>query len=272
MSLSLLVLSDLHVEFAPFVPDAAALAGVDVVVLAGDIHQGARGIEWARRAFANLPVIYVAGNHEFYGHHWMRLLDELRSQARRWDVHFLENDAVRLGGVRFLGCTLWSDFEYFGVQSRPAAMRDAASRMNDFRMIHADPLPGVYWAGRKHRLSPWHVLRRHRQSLDWLQGELAPQCDGPTVVVTHHYPSPRSTTDAFKDDLLTAAYGSDLPQALISQSNLWIHGHTHSSHDYTVQTDFGSARVLCNPRGYPLRRGFGQFENGGFVAGLKVCV
>lgn len=118
MKARLLVLSDLHVEFAPFVPDATVLQGVDAVVLAGDIHQGTRGIEWARKTFSSLPVIYVAGNHEFYGHHWDRLLDELRAAAELWDVHFLENDAVSLGGVRFLGCTLWSDFEYFGGRNR----------------------------------------------------------------------------------------------------------------------------------------------------------
>lgn len=272
MSLRLLVLSDLHVEFAPFVPDVATLPGVDVVILAGDIHKGIRGIEWARKTFADLAVIYVAGNHEFYGHHWVGLLEELRNAAQQMDVHFLENDAVRIGGVRFLGCTLWTDFEYFGPDRRSAAMRDAANRMNDFRTIHADPLPGVYWMGKRHRLSPWHVLQRHRESLNWLAQELATPAEGATVVVTHHYPSARSTADEFKDDILNAAYGSALPETLIGQANLWIHGHTHSSHDYTVQTDFGNARVLCNPRGYPLRLGIGRFENGLFDPGLAVGV
>jgi len=77
---------------------------------------------------------------------------------------------------------------------------------------------------------------------------------------------------ALSGDLPTAAYGSDLPPTLISQSSLWVHGHTQSSHDYTVLSETGSFRVLCNPRGYSLRRGVGQFENGRFVAGLKVCV
>jgi predicted phosphodiesterase len=98
----LLVLSDLRVEFAPFEPDAAAVAAADVVVLAGDIHKGVRGIEWARAAFADKPIIYVAGNHEFYSHHWTRLLDKMHEVAKEQEVHFLENQAVEICGVRFL--------------------------------------------------------------------------------------------------------------------------------------------------------------------------
>lgn len=64
--MKLLVLSDLHVEFAPFVPDPAAVEAADVVVLAGDVSNGVKGIAWARQAFADKPVVYVVGNHEFY--------------------------------------------------------------------------------------------------------------------------------------------------------------------------------------------------------------
>lgn len=63
------VLSDLHIEFAPFVPDPAAVEAADVIVLAGDISTGTQAIPWARKTFAAKPVIYIAGNHEFYRHH-----------------------------------------------------------------------------------------------------------------------------------------------------------------------------------------------------------
>lgn len=253
-------------------PDPVVLQAVDAVILAGDIYKGVQGIEWARRSFGNCPVLYVAGNHEFYGHHWVQLLDELRATARQWDVHFLEDDSVCLGGVRFLGCSLWTDFEYFGAHTREVAMQDAAARMNDYHLIHADPLPGDDRAGQKHRLSPWQALQRHRRSLDWLKGELATEFDGRTVVVTHRYPSPRSTAVEFKDHPLNAAFGSNLPEALIGQADLWVHGHTHSSHDYWIEAETGRARVLCNPRGYPLRGGSGRFENEAFDPRLTVDV
>jgi hypothetical protein len=105
----------------------------DVVVLAGDIHAGARGPGWAREAFPDKPIVYVPGNHEFYGQHWMQLLDPLREMARKHDVHFLENDAVELGGVRFLGASLWADFELFGRERRVDAQHLACSSMNAYQ-------------------------------------------------------------------------------------------------------------------------------------------
>ena len=101
--MKLLVLSDLHVEYASFEPDTNATKAADVVVLAGDIHKGADGIEWARETFPDKAIIYVAGNHEFYGQHWDAHLEHLRRKATIHDIHFLENDAVTIEGVRFLG-------------------------------------------------------------------------------------------------------------------------------------------------------------------------
>src|SRR3989442_5778678 len=109
--MKLLVLSDLHLEFAAFELDRTAAEAADVVVLAGYIHQGTEGIGWARQTFPDKPIVYVAGNHEFYGHHWTRLLDELRLQAGAHGVHFLENESITVQGIRFLGCSLWTDFE-----------------------------------------------------------------------------------------------------------------------------------------------------------------
>jgi len=112
--MKLLVLSDLHLEFAPFVPEPAAVAAADVVVLAGDISPGTKAIAWARQAFPGKPVVYVAGNHEFYRCDWDKLPGALREEAKKHDVHFLENEAVTIEGVRFVGATLWTDFALFG--------------------------------------------------------------------------------------------------------------------------------------------------------------
>ena len=103
------VLSDLHFEFAPFELPAT---DADVVVLAGDIDVGRRGLEVARAA-GGRPVVYVAGNHEYYGHSIPGLTGELVAATRGAGIHVLENEAVVIGGVRFLGCTLWTDFAAF---------------------------------------------------------------------------------------------------------------------------------------------------------------
>ena len=272
--MKLYVLSDLHVEFAPFVPDLAAAEAADVVVLAGDVSNGVKGIAWARQAFADKPVVYVVGNHEFYRCDWVRLLDELRAQAQVHSVHFLENDAVTIDGVRFLGATLWTDFLLFGEDQKPAAMREAARVMNDFQLIKARALPAqvnmVGPHGSPWKLSPAHTLRRHRESLAWLKAQLPLGEADKTVVVSHHFPSVRSLAPQWADDLVSAIYGSNLPDEVVSGTALWIHGHAHSSFDYRIGQASRAGRVVCNPRGYPVLWFKDEFENARFDPALLV--
>jgi Icc-related predicted phosphoesterase len=258
----LLVLSDLHVEFAAFEPDPVAVAAADVVVLAGDIHRGTQGLAWARSAFPDKPIVYVAGNHEFYGHDWTETLEELRHAAKLHGIHFLENDAVEIEGVRFLGCSLWTDFELFGIERKSEVMRAASDVMNDFKVIKVKKTPDTYWI-RGRRLVPGLTVSRHRRSVEWLEQALAGATLSTTVVVTHHAPHARSVAPRFAEDPLTPAFASDLSR-LMGGAGLWVHGHMHDSADYLV----GSTRVVCNPRGYPLRTG--SFENGAFKPGLIV--
>jgi Icc-related predicted phosphoesterase len=293
--MKLLVLSDLHVEFAPFEPDIEATEAADVIVLAGDIHKGIQGMEWARKTFPSHEIIYVAGNHEFYGQHWDLLVVELRVAALMTGIHFLENSSITFGGVRFLGATLWTDFEFFGSTTRSKMMREAEYRMNDYQRIMASPLAvklqglagdvvekvvekGETSMGYRRRgqpLSPTHTVLRHRESLAWLQAELEQENLGTfkkTVVVTHHYPSKRSTAARYTNDPLTAAFGSKLSLDLLTQTNLWIHGHTHDSCDYRLGDFKRSVRVVCNPRGYPMGWHRGDFENPNFKPGMLVEV
>jgi len=283
--MKLLVLSDLHLEFAPFVPEPAAVAAADVVVLAGDISPGTKAISWARQNFPGKPVVFVAGNHEFYRGDWDKLPGALREEAKQHGVHFLENEAVTIEGVRFVGATLWTDFALFGQDKRAEAMREAGRVMNDFRLIKARALavqtPMARPQGSPWKLSPAHTLRRHRESLAWLQGELASgegkskAEPGKTVVVTHHLPSSRSVAPQYKEDLLSAIYASNLPHETLLGASLWIHGHAHASFDYRLwdQARGHAVRVLCNPRGYPLSRlRPGEFENPAFDPALLVEV
>jgi Icc-related predicted phosphoesterase len=268
-----LVLSDLHLEFGvPFVPDTAASAAADIIVLAGDIDKGTAGIAWARQAFPGKPVVYVAGNHEFYGRQWESLIDKLREAGRTYDVHVLEDESVTIKGVRFLGCTLWTDFDYHGRDIRSSAMREAEKRLNDYRLIKAKPLPEVYWRAKPHRLTSHHTLQRHRQSRAWLESELGKGDPVSTVVVTHNYVHPKSTAPEYRQDLLTAAFGSVWPEEVLARANLWIHGHIHTSGDYLVGGKAANARVVCNPRGYPSSRTPGKFENPHFSASLLAQV
>jgi hypothetical protein len=105
------ILSDLHLEFQQWSPPKA---DADIIVLAGDIDVGIRSVEWARRSFPSSPVVYVLRNHEFYGHHMQDLMEELFVQGKRFGVDVLDGRELLIGGVRFLGATLWTDFTLQG--------------------------------------------------------------------------------------------------------------------------------------------------------------
>ena len=228
------ILSDLHNEFK-VLPGFKEEA--DVTVLAGDIDLGEKGFAWARSAFPSHPVIYIAGNHEYYGHGIPSLTTKLLEKKDPGTVRFLECTAVTVLGVRFLGCTLWSDF---GIAGDPAGSMDASSaRMNDYRKIRVSP--------RYRRFRPSDGAMRYSASLRWLEAEVVKD-PARTVVVTHHAPSIRSLNPTFSSDPVNGAYASDLEGFIArTQPALWIHGHTHFCVDYMID----NTRVVSNQRGYP---------------------
>ena len=261
------VLSDLHVERAPFEPLERA---ADAVVLAGDIHNGVEAILWARRTFPDLPVVFVPGNHEFYDGLYDEGLAQMREAAARCGVHLLENDVLVLRGVRFLGCTLWTDFAAFDVPAEqlppgsepmtvPQAMDHNRRLFADFRAI------GWREEGRQRAFQPEDSVLLHARSRRWLQEQLSTHHDGPTVVVTHHLPTWRSVHPEFLTWGTNAGFVTRLDD-LVAQADLWVHGHTHSTQDHAGC----GTRVVCNPRGYPRRAG--GFENPDFDPGLVVEV
>ena len=260
----LLVLSDLHLEYCDFVPDKDALAAADVVVLAGDMHDGIDGIAWARKTFGGKPIVYVAGNHEFHGGKWVETLDEMRHSAKVNDVYLLENDTVTIDGIRFLGCTLWTDFEFHGTEHKSYLMEYCQERWLDYQVI-SDKFSEV-------AITAEMTLERHQASRAWLEAELPKGDPSTTAVVTHHFPHARSVDLKYLNDAFTAVCGSCLPEQLLLQAGLWIHGHIHSSRDYRIDGEVNGVnryvRVACNPRGYSHGFTRGEMENPNFNPGL----
>jgi predicted phosphodiesterase len=256
--------SDLHLELIerrfPGERLIEPAPGADVLVLAGDIHRGTRAIElfgdWP------VPVLYLAGNHEFYGHRWDLARQDLRRAAAGTAVHFLDNDEADFGGVRFLGSTLWTDYRVPGV-AQAAAMQAAEGFLLDHRRIltHDGPLRAE------------QALEEHRRSRQWLARRLERGDGRPTVVVTHHGPHPGSIHPRFAGSPVNGAFVSDLTD-LLGQADLWLHGHVHDSFDYRV----GRCRVLTNPRGYAAGRAQAAgpdeltFENAAFDRQLVIDV
>jgi predicted phosphodiesterase len=240
------VLSDLHLEAAPFDPPAAH---ADVVVLAGDIHNGPAGIEWAKARF-DASVLYVAGNHEPYDGEFHATQAALRDAAAGSRVQVLDRGEAVIGGVRFLGCTLWTDFALAGEAGRKLALEKYAAWLIDYRSIQ--------WRDR--RFSVTDSTRLHAAERAWLASRLMRPFPGATVVITHHPPHPGSIAPKFATHPLNPAFISNL-EDLMGHAQLWIHGHTHQAFDYTVR----GTRVVCNPRGY-------ANEDTGFRADLVIEV
>ncbi|MCD9087706.1 metallophosphoesterase [Stenotrophomonas sp. SY1] len=267
----LLVLSDLHREMwhrggknlATHHDPVVEVSQPDVVVLAGDIDEGDRAVAWADQTFPDVPVMYVSGNHEGYGH----CLDSVQRKiatactATR-KMHYLNRTQVILEDVRFLGVTLWTDFRLLGDEQYPMALYSAAAELNDYRRIRIE-------ADSFRRLHPLYTQRFHHQDRNWLGARLAEPFAGKTVVISHMAPSAQSIPDRYRGDLLSAAFASSL-ESLVTQPDLWIHGHVHDSVDYRI----GRGRVVCNPRGYPVRQEGQDFrpENPSFDPNLIIEV
>jgi predicted phosphodiesterase len=218
---------------------------VDLVVLAGDIHNGLRGVIYAEQLsrYLEAPVVMVAGNHEYYRHDTATLLPALRAATAKTAgrVQFLEDTAASFsfpdGRVNVLGCTLWTDYELNG--NREAAMFAARLRMNDHHFIRANGAAFL----------PDDALFRHLQSRLWLHETLARlHGEDPaarTLIVTHHAPSGRFLGTRVGE--IGPAYGSELLAEFAPWAPAaWIHGHTHYRHD----TWQDGIRVVSAPRGY----------------------
>jgi len=159
-------------------------------------------------------------------------------------VQVLECEAWVFAGVRFLGATLWSDFRVFDdEETRTRSMAGATGLIRDFQRIAFD-------TERSRLFTPQDSQTLFDRTAAWLDRQLQQAFDGPTVVVTHHAPSPQSIHARFAGSLLNGCFVSDLERLMGAERvRLWIHGHTHDSFDYTVR----GTRVLCNPRGYVMK-------------------
>jgi predicted phosphodiesterase len=230
------ILSDLHLSQGLLkIPENDA----DLVILAGDVARPKEAVSWAS-GFAK-PVLYVPGNHEFYGGSIGGTVSELKGLCSGTKIHVLDNEELIVGGVRFLGATLWTDFNLFGEgEQRVAAMREALALMRDFSKIRTGEATETVF-------TPADSAALFKIHAGWLETKLAERYPGPTVVITHHAPSRQSIHPRFGDSLLNACFVSDAERLVDgSRARLWIHGHTHDSFDYFLN----GTRVVCNPRGY----------------------
>jgi len=235
------LLSDLHLETEVFEP--APAPGAELLVLAGDIDSSWAGLSLFRDW--PVPVIFVAGNHEFDERELTQTWPALRERCTQLGIRLLECESVVLPDatgrrIRFVATTRWSDFDLFGAAQRERAMRAASYFMKIMRATrHGTPLDAA--AVREEALACGA----------WLRGELQrPRGDwDATVVITHFAPSLRSADPRYGKQPGTASF-CNADDELLAHADLWIHGHLHCQHDYTVPRAGGTTRVVCNSRGH----------------------
>ena len=240
--MKLQLLSDLHLETETFSPQPAP--GAELLVLAGDIDSTWAGYEH----FAGwpVPVVVVAGNHEFDGRDFDATLLGLRALCHRLGLTFLEREAHHVTAasgqrVRVLGSTRWSDFDTFGPLRRARAERAAEY----FLRLMATSRRG----------QPFDAAAVREEALlcrAWLEQQLAIPPQGrwdKTLVITHFAPSLRSADPRYGQQPGTASF-CNADDELITRADLWLHGHLHCRHDYRVdRAGRAPSRVVCNPRG-----------------------
>jgi len=211
----------------------------DLVVLAGDIHVGHHGVEWAIEEAESLkkPIIYIAGNHEYYHREYHSNLKNMRDAAKHSKlVHFMEKDEVIIDDVRFLGATFWTSYVLPGIDSR-TAMRECGRYLNDHLLIRYSP---------SSRFTPKHAQTLHMDTVNWLLKKFNEKTDArKTVVITHHGPSTACQYSGFNITPVSAAFYSDRYE-LLQYADLWIYGHTHSNLD----TEINGCRLVSNQSGY----------------------
>ena len=267
------LLSDLHLESHPHF-SAQPLAGADVLVLAGDIGSYQHNSDLTRLGVPDFglarfsprpvheggaawptPVIFVPGNHEYDALEFDQAHQRLRQACERWGLIWLEQESVVLQGVRFVGCTLWSDFD--GLSSAPGTTandlaaaapgalaeqlkaRDKAFRAANFYLRKNHSLQGGA------PLLAEQLRERALESQRWLRQALAAGFDGPTVAVTHFAPSLLSADPRYGLTPGTAGFCNALDD-LLPAAKLWLHGHLHCAQDYVSR----GCRVVANPLGY----------------------
>lgn len=256
------LLSDLHLERYPdFQPQIAE--GVDVLVLAGDIGSYQAGSllrdeDFGLARFSPLGegrrwprVLFLPGNHEFDGLELAPAYARLKTTCERLGITWLDREVITLGDVRFVGTTLWSDFEALaGAESsitKQMQARDKAYRAANYYLRKNTAILNG---------EPMLAEAMRDLALDcqaWLREALAQPFDGSTVAVTHFAPSLRSADPRYGLTPGTAGFCNALDD-LLPQAQLWIHGHLHCNNDYTVSGEVEgrpyACRVVANPLGY----------------------
>lgn len=259
--MKLWIWSDVHHELQEVdYPSRENAPECDLIIIAGDLNAAPDlhiTLEFLIRRFEK-PIVYVPGNHEFYQNKWLindrerslesdrQTIKAIETLSLQWPQRFycLDQDEVIIDNIRFIGVSLWVDFQMniskkSGLAQR---MQEARAILNDFRAIRMK---------NGKLFTPEDMLELHLSDAAYIRQRLAEPFNGSTVVLTHHMPHPDCTPPVYANSLgnYLFASGSDAFDDLLHSEgapDLWFCGHTHHAFDVQI----GRSRILCNPFGY----------------------
>ncbi len=226
-------LSDLHAD--AYSSLNIVVPECDVLLLAGDMAttpDGAQAVVQYLRNITDAPILYVLGNHEYYGFEFPTIRKAYRNQVQKIEqVYLLERREFVLDKVRFLGTTLWSDL------SNPLDATMCKMGLNDFNLIQHD-------GG---RLTTSEYTEEWKRNSKWLRRKLRTDFEGVTVVFTHHSPSEKTCAKQYRRSTIRHAFHSKMEDMLDECGPpIWIYGHDH----VTAESTYGETALLSNQAGY----------------------
>lgn len=235
------ILSDLHLEGSNM---ELINPGWDILVLAGDISSELDLLDtfFSYQCPSDIPIIYVLGNHEFENKRKEDVIPNLKKLLENYpNVHLLQNESLIIDDIKFIGTTLWSNFEGAGLYYKEQIKEWATTNIVDFSKIYTlDDNTQKY-----RKFSPQDMEKEFNKAYDFLNFELRNNpFEGTKFVVTHFAPTLKSSHPKYKDDMLNAYWVNNL-ENLMGFSDYWVHGHTHNTFTYEIE----GTKVICNPRG-----------------------
>lgn len=234
------LVSDLHLEGSNMDFENPSW---DCLIIAGDLSADLDMIEYffSYKAPKDIPIIYVLGNHEYEGRSLDGAMIKIKKIISEFkNVHLLDNESIVIDGVKFIGSTLWSNFELDGYDKRQENMDMARNGIVDFNKNYYKNENGEYV-----KWTPEKMAELNKEACRFLEFELKKTpFNGIKIVVTHFAPHKNSVHPEYKNTM--SSYWVNNLENLMGFSDYWVHGHTHNSFNYSVE----GTKVICNPRGY----------------------
>jgi hypothetical protein len=234
------VLSDLHLNNITVLGNNVFNAKSPVLVLLGDIchfqnfEKYSKFFERANNTWDY--VLYVLGNHEFYGSYlYHDTVMKIKGYLKEFtNIYVLDNEVIDIDSVRFIGSTLWSN-----MNNNPVVELICFKNFPDYRFILKT---------KNKYITTEDIVSLFKRNIAFIKDEVKKEFGKKIVILTHHAPSFMSISPIYTDSSISGAFASDLDDFILKNRNIraWCHGHTHYSVNYMI----GSCNIVSNPLGY----------------------